>query len=112
MERQYPSDVSDEEWSLLEPFFVDHQAPRKRGRPQSAQSARRSLNAIRYLLKTGCQWRMLPKEYPSRTTAHDALSRWTRSGLWERINTMLRERKRSALKKTPAPARRSSTVRV
>jgi putative transposase len=112
MERHYPSDVSDAEWALLEPFFINSAAPPKRGRRETGDSARRSFNAIRYLLKTGCQWRMLPKEYPPRTTVHDAFARWTRSGLWERINTVLRERRRVALKKTPRPARRSSTVRV
>jgi putative transposase len=112
MERDYPSDVSDAEWALLEPFFIDSAAPPKRGRCETSRSARRSFNAIRYVLKTGCQWRMLPKEYPPRTTAHDAFTRWTRSGLWERINTVLREQRRSAVKKTPRPARRSSTARV
>src|ERR1700712_3924218 len=111
MKRVYPSDVSDAEWALLEAFFVS-QGPLRRGRPQRAESARRSLNAIRYLLKTGCQWRMLPKEYPSRTTVHDAWSRWTRSGLWERLNTVLRERQRGRLKKSPRPARPSSAARA
>lgn len=112
MKRDYPSDVSDAEWALLEPFFIHRDAPRKRGRPQTAESARRSFNAMRYLLKTGCQWRMLPKEYPSRTTVHDALTRWTNSGLWERLNTALREQRRVAGKKAPRPARPSSTARA
>jgi putative transposase len=112
MERHYPSDVSDAEWALLEVFFIDPAAPRKRGRRESSASARRSFNAIRYLLKTGCQWRMLPKEYPPRTTVHDAFMRWTRSGLWERINTALRERRRLEVKKRPRPVRRSSTAKA
>lgn len=112
MERHYPSDVSDAEWALLEAFFIACDAPPRRGRPQTAESARRSFNAIRYLLKTGCQWRMLPREYPSRSTVHDALTRWTRSGLWERLNSALREQRRLAAKKTPRPARPSSTARA
>jgi putative transposase len=112
MERHYPSDVSDAEWALLEPFIIDPSVPRKRGRRETSELSRRSLNAMRYLLKTGCQWRMLPNEYPPRTTVHDALTRWTRNGLWERINSALREQWRIALKKTPRPALRSSTARV
>lgn len=112
MERDYPSDVSDAEWALLEPFFIERAPSPRRGRVETAASARRSFNAMRYLLKTGCQWRMLPKEYPPRTTVHDAFTRWTRSGLWERLNTVLRERRRVAVKKTPRPARRSSTARA
>ena len=106
MERDYPSDVSDAEWALLEPFIIDPTAARKRGRRETPALARRSLNAMRYLLKTGCQWRMLPKEDPPRTTVHD------NHGLWERLNAALRERRRVALKKTPRPAPRLSTVKV
>ena len=113
MERHFPSDVSDAEWALLEPFIIDPLAPSKRGRrDETPKLARRSLNVMRYLLKTGCQWRMLPKEYPPRTTVHDTFTRWTRNGLWERLNTALRERRRIGVKKTPPPARRSSTARA
>ena len=112
MKRHYSSDVSDAEWALLEPFFMAREGPRGRGRIETPEGARRSFNAIRYLLKTGCQWRMLPKEYPPRTTVHDAFTRWTKSGLWERINRALRERRRIGVKKTPRRAPRSSTARA
>lgn len=112
MDHHYPSDVTDAEWALLEPFIIDPNAPRKRGKRETPELARRSLNAMRYVLKTGCQWRMLPKEYPPRSTVHDTLTRWTQKGLWERINNALRERRRVALKKTPAPARQSLTARA
>jgi transposase len=55
MECPYPSDVSDAERTLLEPFLIDRNAPRKRGRCETPEFARRSFNAIRHLLKTGCQ---------------------------------------------------------
>lgn len=105
MRHHYPSDVSDAEWALLEPFIIDRAAPRKRGRCETPGLARRPLNAMRYLLKTGCPWRMLPKEYPPRTTVHDPFTRWTRNGLWERLHTALRERRRVALKKPRAQLR-------
>jgi transposase len=97
---------------LLAPFFIDRNAPRMRGFSETPEFARPSFNAIGYLLKTGCQWRMLPKEYPSRTTVHDAFTRWTKSGLWERINSALREKRRIGVKKTPLPAPRSSTAKA
>jgi transposase len=59
MGHPYPSDVSDAERMLLEPFLIDRNAPR--GRCETLEFARRSFNAIRHLLKTDCQWRMLPK---------------------------------------------------
>ena len=104
--------MSEAEWALLEPFTIDPTAARKRGRRETPALARRSLNAMRYLLKTACQWRMLPKEDPPRTTVHDTFPRWTNHGLWECLTTALRERRRVALKKTPRPAPRSSTVKV
>jgi putative transposase len=73
---------------------------------------RACLNAIRYLLKTGCQWRMLPKDFPPKSTVHEAFTRWSARGLWEQINTALREQARVAEKKTPSPAPRSSTARA
>jgi putative transposase len=112
MSRTYPTDVTDAEWTLLEPFFFPAGARRKAGRAETPENARSCLNAIRYLLKTGCQWRMLPKEYPPRSTVHEALTRWTARGLWPQINDALRERSRLAVKKTPSPARRSLTARA
>ncbi len=58
----YPSDLSDAEWALLEPLL---EASEKRGRPPK-WPARRVANAIFYLLRSGCAWRMLPREYPPR----------------------------------------------
>jgi putative transposase len=104
MTQSYPSDITDREWNLIRPFFIDDEAPRGPGRVASEESIRACLNAIRYLLKTGCQWRMLPHEYPPRTTVHDALTRWTKAGLWERINSVLREKRRIAVKKDISPS--------
>ena len=59
--RPYPSDLSDAEWALLEPLLA---SPERRGRPPK-WSARRIADAVFYLLRSGCAWRMLPKEYPT-----------------------------------------------
>ncbi len=58
----YPSDLSNEEWALLEPLLA---SPEKRGRP-SKWPQRRVADAVFYLLRSGCAWRMLPREYPPR----------------------------------------------
>ncbi|WP_302053689.1 transposase [Wolbachia pipientis] len=55
----YPSDISDKEWKTIEPYFE----PKKTGRPRK-YSIRTIINAIRYMMRTGCQWRQLPKDFP------------------------------------------------
>ena len=112
MRKSYPTDVTEKEWTLLKPLFFPEGATRKAGRVSSEASTRECYNAIRYLLKTGCQWRMLPSEFPPRSTVHDAFTRWSADGLWARINDFLRPALRRTLKKTPDPARPSSTVKV
>ena len=108
----YETDLCEAEWQLLEPLLYPPEAPRGRGRWRAPHSARACLDAIRYVLKTGCQWALLPKEFPPRSTVHDALATGTRQGLWPRLNDALRTRTRLALKKTPPPAPRSSTVKA
>ncbi len=83
----YASDVTDEQWAVLEP----HVKPKKRRGPKSRKEMRRVVNGIFYRLRTGCQWRMLPKEYGSWEAIYGYWYRWSRNGLWERINTQLRE---------------------
>ena len=55
----YPSDLTDDEWDLMKPYLP---APKKRGRPR-LHSPRQILDAVFYILKTGCQWRMLPRDF-------------------------------------------------
>ena len=94
-----PTDVSDEEWLLPEPFFIPPGAPRKTGQVGTPESVRSCCDAIRYLLKTGCQWRMLPSEFPPRSTDFDAFTRSSASGWFPRINETLRPALRLTLKK-------------
>ena len=58
---RYPTDLSDAEWALLEPHLP---VPKRRGHCPRVHSPRGILNAVFYLLKSGCQWRMLPREFP------------------------------------------------
>jgi putative transposase len=71
--RRYPTDLSDEEWALLEPYLP---GPKRRGRPK-LHSSRELLDAVFfYVLKTGCQWRMLPREFPPWKTAYHYFRVW------------------------------------
>jgi putative transposase len=108
----YDTDLSDAEWELLRPLIYPADAKRGRGRWRDPDSARACLDAIRYVLKTGCQWSLLPREFAPKSTVHDALRTWTEQGLWPRINEALRTKTRLMLKKTPCPAPLSSTAKA
>ena len=108
----YDTDLSDGEWELLKPLIYPAVARRGRGRQRNPVSARACLDAIRYVLKTGCQWSLLPKEFAPRSTVHDALASWTKQGLWPRLNEALRTRMRLMLKKMPCPAPLSLTAKA
>jgi putative transposase len=111
----YPSDVTDEEWALLEPLIPGEQAE---GRPQ--EIARREIvNAILYVVRSGCSWRMLPHDLPRWFTAYAYFRRWKRMGIWEQVNTALRRDLRVQMGRDPEPSAasidsqsiRSSSVR-
>ncbi len=89
---RYPSDLSDEEWAILEPLLASAE---KRGRPPKWPT-RRVAEAIFYLLRSGCAWRMLPKEYPPWQTVYYHLRRWRLDGRLRRAHDRLREAVREA----------------
>lgn len=82
---RYASDLTDEEWALIAPFLP---APRRLGRPRTT-NLREVVNAILYMATTGCQWRMLPKDFPPYSTVQDYFYPWAREGVWARINHAL-----------------------
>ncbi len=98
--KRYPTDLSDEEWRLLEPYLP---APKRRGRPRF-RSPRAILDAVFYVLKSGCQWRMLPREFPPWKTVFHYFRRWRIDGTWERMNGALRRRLREKLGRDPEPS--------
>jgi putative transposase len=98
--RRYPSDLTDEEWYLLEPHLP---VPKKRGRPR-LHSLREILDAVFYVLKSGCQWRMLPRDFPPWKTVFHYFRRWRIDGIWERMNRLLRRRLREKLGRDPEPS--------
>ncbi len=79
---RYASDLSDAEWTLIEP----HMPPAKAlGRPRTTD-LRDVVNAILYLLRSGCPWRLLPKEFPARSTVQRYFYAWRDDATWQRIN--------------------------
>ena len=79
---RYASDTTDQEWAVIAPHMP--RAPR-RGRPRTTD-LRAVVNAIFYLAQSGCQWRLLPKEFPPFTTVQGYVSRWRDDGTWKTIN--------------------------
>jgi putative transposase len=84
----YPSDLSDEEWAILEPLIP----PEKPGGRPREVDMRAVLNGIFYVLRAGCAWRMIPREYPPKSTVYAYFARFRDEGVWEHIMTTLRER--------------------
>jgi putative transposase len=100
MEKDYPTDLSDAEWECLRPYVP---APNKRGRPRT-HGTREVLNAIFYVLKSGCAWRLLPKDFPPWETVYWWFGRWRTDGTLERLNAALRELLRRRLGRDPLPS--------
>lgn len=81
----YPSDMSDMEWSLINPLFLI----KRRGPKVELESVRTKLNGLFYINRTGCQWRYLPVEYGNWHALHEQFRRWRDSGMIERVNATL-----------------------
>jgi putative transposase len=96
---KYDSDLTDAQWRILSPFF---RRPSKRGRPR-VYDRRAVVNAVLYLNRTGCQWRMLPKDFPPWKTVYQMFYRWRRNSLWERIHDALRAKTRQQAGRKPTP---------
>ena len=96
---RYPSDLTDAEWALVEPFIP----PAKHGGPQRTVDVREVLNGILYVLATGCQWRALPKDLPAKSTVHDYLTLWTWDGTLRRLHHALFVQAREQAGKEASP---------
>ena len=86
----YASDVTDREWTLIAPHLP---AVRPGCRPRSV-CWRRVVNAVFYLLQTGCQWRMLPRDFPARSTVYGYFRAWIAGGVWAKLHDVLYRRTR------------------
>ncbi len=88
----YPSDLTEEQWGLLEPVF---NAPGKRGR-KHGDDLRTVVDAMLYIAQTGCQWRYLPESFGPWTRVWSQFRRWSRNGTWARALTVLHQAAREA----------------
>jgi putative transposase len=100
MKKCYSTDLSDGEWECLELHLP---TPNKLGRPRT-HSTREILNALFYVLKSGCPWRLLPRDFPPWETVYWWFGRWRADGTFERLNAALRERLRTHLGRNPLPS--------
>jgi len=82
---RYPSDLTDEEWALIEPLIP----PAKRGGGKRTVNLREVVNGLMYVLSTGCQWRAIPKDLPPRSTVHGYFDLWSWDGTLDRIHHAL-----------------------
>lgn len=92
----YPSNISDSQWAIISKF-LDIERSRK-------YDLREVMNGILYLVKTGCQWRMLPKDFPEWTMVYYYFSTWKKKGLLEEIHTFLVEKVRLSVGKSEDPS--------
>lgn len=101
MERKpYPTDLTDAQWEILAPLLP---GAKPGGRPRSVE-VREVVNAILYVLRSGCPWRMLPHDLPPWQTSYKYFRNWTRDGTWERLHEALRPRIREAEGRNPEPS--------
>ncbi len=99
-EQRYPTDLTDAQWAFIESELTTHTGP---GAPTKAD-LRQMVNGILYLTRTGCQWRMIPRDYGDWGTVRYYYDKWTADGTWVRINDLLRERARQAAGRDPQPS--------
>jgi transposase len=99
-EQRYASDLTDAEWALIAPRMP---AVKRLGRPRETE-LRAVLDAILYIARTGCQWRMLPKDFPPFTTVQGYFYDWRDDGLFEKINFELLLQAREAAGREPSPS--------
>ncbi len=98
--RKYCTDLTGAQWQIIALMLPKRS---RRGRPITV-SRREVINAIFYVVRTGCQWRMLPNDFPNWRTVYTIFWRWRREGLWQRIHDTLRKQTRKAAGRKPTPS--------
>ena len=96
----YPSDLTAAQWALIAPLLPP---AKPGGRPRTTQ-LREVINAVFYLTRTGCSWRMLPHEFPPWGTVHYYARRWRLDGTWECLMNALRAQVREQVGRQPTPS--------
>ena len=98
--KAYPSDVADEEWEFLAPYLT----LMRPDAPQREYALRDLFDGLRYVVKTGCQWRMLPHDFPPWTAVYQQARRWHQAGVFAQVVHDLRLIVRLVLERNPLPS--------
>ena len=101
----YPTDLTDEQWRLIKPYLpASKSGTRKGGRPPT--DLRQVVNGLMYLARSGCQWRMLPRDFGPWPTVHHYYRLWRREGTLQQLHDALRRqvRRQDGRKPTPSAA--------
>ena len=96
---RYPTNLTDAQWAIIAPLLPK---PKPGSRVRSVNT-REVLNAIFYLLRTGCAWRLLPTNFPKWTTVYYYFRCWKDDGTWKKIHDRLRDRVRTSVGKKKQP---------
>ncbi len=105
MERKaYSTDLTEEQWKLLEPFFPSVQREDGRNGRQRVHSYREILNGIFYIVRAGCAWNLLPHDLPPPATCYHYFRKWSNNGLLVKIHDTLREQVRKSEDREPTPS--------
>ena len=96
----YQTDLTDNQWDMIKHLF---ERKNNTGKHLETQEKRQLINAVLYLNKTGCQWRMLPNDFPNYSTVSSFYHRALQRGIWERLNAFLVRESRVAIGREPEP---------
>jgi putative transposase len=98
--KAYKSDLTMEQWKLLEPLIP----PQKPGGRHRTVDMYEVVNGIFYVIRTGCSWEMLPHDLPPYSTVYFYFRRWQKKGVWQKMNDALREQVRIEAGRNPQPS--------
>ena len=99
MRQDYPSDLSDGQWQVLQQLF-----PQRSERGRKPLCRRMVINAILYINRTGCQWRALPHDFPKWKSVYTVFWRWRQAGVWQQVHEVLCRKVRKQTGKKPTPS--------
>src|ERR1035437_4473518 len=100
----YPSDLTDVQWAKMEPLLSAPRGERHAGGRPRKYPLRRVVDAVLYGVKTGCQWRQMPADFPPWQTVYQRFRSWRQSRVWERVGKTLREQGRKAQGRNATPS--------
>jgi transposase len=99
----YPSDLTDIQWLQLEPLLQASRGQRHGGGRPRKYELRRIVDAMLYVVKTGCQWRQMPVNFPPWQSVYQQFRIWRDGGVWQRVTKVLREQGRKAQGRNATP---------